>query len=497
MKQIKKKLPLRVYLSGAFLIFSAVLLIFMWIFQTVLLDPFYKMVKTSQVERCANSVVNHIESDDLLSMLKDIEEKNTMNVSVYETTNGAFNPIYTPDKFLNFSSMISMSTIYDYYQQAVDNNGKAMIKSDNSNGVLPYDMMFGFDMSLERPRMEMLACATIVEENDSEYFVVVESEITPVTSTVETLKIQLLIITAIIIIISIFIAVITARYIAKPIQDTNKKAKQLANQNYDLTFTGGVYKELWELTDTLTYTAHELQKVDSLRKELIANVSHDLRTPLTMITGYSEVMRDLPNENTPENAQIIIDEANRLSELVNDLLDISKLESGAIAMQNCVFNLTDCIKAIFTRYTKLVKQNGYRIVFEHNDDVYIFADPLRISQVMYNLLNNAINYCGEDKTVVVRQSVRDGYVCIEVIDHGNGIEESQLEYIWDRYYKIDKEHKQAVIGTGLGLSIVKNILLLYNARFGVNTKLGFGSDFWWMLPVVENDASTNNIIDNE
>lgn len=493
MKQTKKKLPLRVYLAGAFLLFSAVLLIFMWLFQTVLLDPFYRMVKTSQVERCANSVVHNIERDQLHSMITEIEEQNMMSVSVYETTDNSFKPIYTPDRFLSFSSMINMSSVYDYYQQALDNGGKAMIKSSGTKHTPPYDM-FSFETPLERKNTEMLACACIVENKDAEYFVVVESEITPVTSTVETLKIQLLIITAIIILISIFIAVITARYIAKPIQDTNKKAKQLAKQNYNLTFTGGVYKELCELNNTLTYTAHELQKVDSLRRELIANVSHDLRTPLTMITGYSEVMRDLPNENTPENVQIIIDEANRLSALVNDLLDISKLESGTVAMHNCVFNLTLCIKDIFNRYAKLIEQKAYNIVFEHSGDVYIYADPLRISQVMYNLINNAINYCGEDKTVVVRQSVFENNVCIEVIDHGEGIEESKLEHIWDRYYKVDKEHKRAVVGTGLGLSIVKNILLQYDARFGVKTKVGQGSDFWWMFPLATSDTPNLNSI---
>ncbi len=490
MKQTNKKLPLKVYLSGAFLIFSAVLLVFMWIFQTVLLDPFYRMVKTSQVERCANSVVNNIESGDLRTLLDDIEEKNMMNVSVYETTDGVFTPIHTPDNFFDFSSMLNMSTIYSYYQQAKSSDGKVMIKSppDESS----HRDTSRFEPEIERRFVQTLACATIVSGSNAEYFVVVESEITPVTSTVQTLKIQLLIITAIIIIISIFIAVLTAHYISKPIQDTNKKAKQLAEQNYDLVFSGGIYKELWELNETLTYTAKELNKVDSLRRELIANVSHDLRTPLTMITGYSEIMRDLPNENTPENVQIIIDEANRLSALVNDLLDISKLESGAVAMHNCTFNLTQCIKDIFTRYTHLVKQNGYKFYFDYNDDVYIFADSLRISQVMYNLINNAVNYCGNDKTVIVRQSVKDGYVCIEVIDHGDGIPQNKLEYIWDRYYKIDKEHKQAVIGTGLGLSIVKNILLLYDAKFGVNTKVGYGSDFWFMMPVsqplLENDT---------
>ena len=124
-----------------------------------------------------------------------------------------------------------------------------------------------------------------------------------------------------------------------------------------------------------------------------------------MITGYGEVMRDLPGENTPENIQIIIDEATRLSTLVNDLLDLSKLQSGALCAEKKEFCLTDSVSAIFGRYSKLIEQDGYNIVFNCREDVYINADELRISQVLYNLVNNAVNHAGEDKTVIVTQTV--------------------------------------------------------------------------------------------
>lgn len=487
MKQSNKKFPLSVYIACSFLIFSTILLVIIWLFQTVLLDPFYRTVKTHQVENCAKSVAHNIKEEDLRSMLLEIEDQNDMSVSVYDTTNEFFVPIYTPKRFMSASSMVNMTSIYQYYKTAVANGGEATLKSSNEKIIQPYNF-HGFEPPLDKKYVEVYAFATVFETDNGQYMVLVESEITPVTSTVETLRFQLIIITLIIIIISTIIAVVTAHYLSKPIRETNEKAKQLAKQNYDITFKGGNYKELCELNDTLTFSAQELSKVDNLRKELIANISHDLRTPLTMITGYSEVMRDLPGENTPENIQIIIDEANRLSSLVSDLLDISKLESDAISMENSVFNLTECIKSIFMRYTALIKQNNYSIVFEHGCDVYINADPLRISQVMYNLINNAINYCGEDKTVIVRQKVCDNKVTVEVEDHGVGIDEDKLDYIWDRYYKVDKEHKQAVIGTGLGLSIVKNILLKYNAEFGVTSRKDEGSVFWFKMPLATNNS---------
>lgn len=166
------------------------------------------------------------------------------------------------------------------------------------------------------------------------------STITPVNTTVDTLRVQLLCLTVIMLLLSIFLALFMSKKISKPIIKINNSAKQLALGNYDISFEGKGYLEVSELNETLNYAAKELSKTEKLRQELIANISHDLRTPLTLITGYAEVMRDLPGENSPENVQVIIDEAKRLSSLVNDVLDISKLQSGAQALTITAFNLS-------------------------------------------------------------------------------------------------------------------------------------------------------------
>lgn len=241
------------------------------------------------------------------------------------------------------------------------------------------------------------------------------------------------------------------------------------------------------MSATLNYTVNELTKSERLQRELIANVSHDLRTPLTMITAYAEVMRDLPGENTPENVQVIIDEAKRLTGLVNDLLDISKLQAGVSEIKMAEYNLTNGVKAVMDRYAKLVEQQGYKIIFCYDQEVWVEADEFKIYQVLYNLVNNAVNYTGEDKTVTVSQVVNGGIVRIEVRDTGEGIAQDQLENVWDRYYKIDKNHKRAVMGTGLGLSIVKNILKQHDARYGVKSKPGQGSTFWFELKTIHHN----------
>ena len=276
-----------------------------------------------------------------------------------------------------------------------------------------------------------------------------------------------------------------AKRVSSPIVSINEAAKELAKGNYDVSFKGSGYQEIQELTDTLNYASKELSKVEGLRRDLIANISHDLRTPLTMITGYGEVMKDIPGENTPENIQIIIDEATRLTSLVNDILDISRFESKTQELSLSMLNITSLIREILLRYNKLTEREGYNFSFNYEEDVFVEGDELKLSQVIYNLINNAITYTGSDKEIVVSQEVKEGFVTIKVIDTGEGIPEEDIPLIWDRYYKVKKTHKRAQVGTGLGLSIAKEILLMHKADFGVESTLGEGSCFWFKLKIID------------
>ena len=296
---------------------------------------------------------------------------------------------------------------------------------------------------------------------------------------------QLGLITLVLLLVTAVIAVVISKYISRPITQMSTEARKLALGTYDVHFDGGTFRETAELGDALNYAAKELSNLDTMQKELIANISHDLRTPLTMISGYSEVMRDIPGEMTPENMQIIIDETKRLDALVNDILDISALTGHSQNTLHCeIFSLTETVRRTLDRYGKLRTHDGYDITFSCDREVFIYADRSKILQVVYNLVNNAINYTGEDKKVQIRQVTENGQCRIEVTDTGEGIPAEQLPLIWDRYYKVKNYYKRSVAGTGLGLSIVKNILLLHGAQFGVQSGVGQGSTFWFALPEV-------------
>ena len=139
-------------------------------------------------------------------------------------------------------------------------------------------------------------------------------------------------------------------------------------------------------------------------------------------------------------------------------MDISKLQAGTQELNMERFNLTESISNIVARYIKLMEQEGYHISFICERDAYVLGDEVKIGQALCNLINNAINYSGEIKRIIVRQRAENGIVTVSVEDNGEGIAKSQLEYIWDRYYKVDKTHKRVSVGTGLGLSIVKECL---------------------------------------
>lgn len=486
-----------------FLLYGLIILVVLWVFQTFFLESFYTTTKSAQVEKNASIISKSIqENKNVQGTIENVASYNSLSVYVYDSSSTLFKLIYdceydNPATELNFE----YHDVYSYYKSAVENGGQYMCvtnKRDRSIAQQSIDRIVSFLASPDSPRSEIhysgngksnvqnMVYADIIELRDSsECFLIVTSSITPLNNTVEIIKDQMFIVSVVFIILAVILSIYVTRKIARPISKTNSAAKELAKKNYNVEFDATGYLEVEELNDTLNYAKTELAATEKLQQELIANISHDLRTPLTMITGYGEVMRDLPDENTPENIQIIIDEATRLSALVTDLLDISKLQSGAVTLEKSVFSITDSIQSIFKRYSKLKEQDGYTINFEYDKNVLVNADEIKIGQVIYNLVNNAINYAGEDKTVIVRQIVKGDTVRIEVEDHGKGIAQENLEHIWDRYYKVDKSHKSAVIGTGLGLSIVKNMLNLHNAHFGVISNVDKGSVFWFELKIVD------------
>ena len=479
-----------IYMLG----FTAVLLGLLWFFQTVYLDEFYKKIKTNELEDAYESIEAVIDDKDAKEAIEAISASYDVCVRVTDIYG---NDIYVSEQNMQCNiHKLRRDQLLRLIDEAKDNGGSyyAKVETDipdffkrDDKGIIGIENILGkdkFDNMPQVSEMESLITVDIVKSASGQDMVImVNTIITPVDATVHTLRVQLIYISIIMVVLSLIIAIIISVRISKPIIKINESAKKLGKGEYDVRFEGDSYREIAQLSETLNQAAVELAKAEGLQRELIANVSHDLRTPLTMITAYSEVMRDLPGENSPENVQVIIDEAKRLTSLVNDLLDVSKLQAGVMELNPKVYDLTESIESVLTRYSKFLEQNGYTVDFEYDKNIVVEADEDKLYQVIYNLVNNAINYTGEDKRIIVRQRVVGSIARIEVIDTGDGIAPEELANVWERYYKVDKNHKRAVMGTGLGLSIVKNILKLHNLAYGVRSEVGKGTCFWFEIGV--------------
>ena len=296
---------------------------------------------------------------------------------------------------------------------------------------------------------------------------------------------------------SLFVAILAfaasvaiSGFLTKPINEMSEKARRMAKGDFGIDFHGEEYgSEMVELADTLNFARDEISKADRLQKELIANVSHDFKTPLTMIKGYAsmiiEISGDVP-EKRNKHAQVIIDETDRLASLVSDVLDLSKMQSGVQELKHNVFDLSTYIDDILTRFDYLVEKEGYSFELDVEEGLYTEADELKIGQVLYNLIGNAVNYTGADKRVKILLKQEGSYIRFAVSDSGKGIKPEEIATIWERYYRSSETHKRPVRGTGLGLSIVKTILEKHGFAFGVESELGKGSTFYVLFPLEEN-----------
>ena len=314
------------------------------------------------------------------------------------------------------------------------------------------------------------------------------TSIDPIDATTSILKNQLIYVTIIALLFSSIISIFMSKRISKPITNITKNARKLALGNYDVKFEKAGYTEIDELADTLNFTTSELSKTDKIRKELIANVSHDLRTPLTMIKAYSEMIRDLSGDNKKkreEHLQVIIDETDRLTRLVNDMMDLSKIESGLAILTKDIFNYSEMVQKIVDSFKEVYANKNCEFKLDIPKELYVNADKTKIERVLYNLISNAINHSGENgenKVIKIKITTYSKNIKTEVIDNGIGIKKEDLAHIWDRYYKANKNYKRSDSGgSGLGLSIVKEILIAHKSNYGVKSKENEGANFWFDL----------------
>lgn len=332
--------------------------------------------------------------------------------------------------------------------------------------------------------LNFVSCVTFGAESCR---VLVRYPLNTLSVSVKQMQIYVIIIAVVAIAFTFFLSYFVAEKLSRPLRDMSKTAKKLASGDYSVEFTSTEYSEIADLSTALNYMKDEMRKSGDFQKELLANVSHDLKTPLTMIKAYASMIQEISGddkEKRNKHLQVIIDESDRLTGLVNDVLSTSKINSGLEQLNKKVFNLTEYLYGVINKFSYLTETQGYNIMVDVDANLYTFADEEKIGQVIYNLISNAVNYTGEDKTVYIslKFSAEENRIKFAVRDTGKGISEEELAHIWDRYYRSQDSHTRPIKGTGLGLNIVKAILESHNFAFGVTSKEGYGSTFYVDFP---------------
>jgi len=471
----QQPLKMRFKLFANLIVFVFVVLVLLWALQVFLLDTFFYQVTKNRMISAADRIEEMYQKDPRVfpGRINSIALNNEFCVSVFGKDGRL---ITTAD--IGSGCIIHNTndqTLNELYQKALESGGEYFHRA----GLSGFNRKQTGDQYDVRDR---ILYASVRNTEVGTLILLFDAPSSPVSIIKGVMIVQLIMVTIVLTVIAALMANSLAKNLSQPIADVNRAAKKLVAGEYDVKFTGAGYREIYELSETLNQTAKDLKRTEQMQKELIANISHDLRTPLTLITGYCEMMRDIEGENNPENMQVVLDETARLSSLVNDLIELSKYENGT---QNYTLESVDLdflLLETVERYRKLLAEKEYTILYESVGPTFVQCDKKRILQVVYNLVSNAINYAGEDKTVILRLTDgENGRKRVEIIDHGAGIAKEDLPLIFDRYYKVDKTHSRAVTGTGLGLSIVKNILEGHGAVYGVQSELGKGSIFYFEL----------------
>ena len=455
-----KKNSFKFYLFISLIVFSFLILFIFWFFQITFLNGYYKYFKKNDMLATSREVINSYMSNNNYNELNMIAYKNNICIEIIG------------DNRITYSSGASNSCILLDSKAIKKKKVKFISSKDRSINFTAYNYSYNDELLIYG---EKLSDGSII---------FISTPLRIMGSILNIIQKEFIYCSVVIILISLIAAYYLSRKFSKPIARITKESTKLSRGNYDVNFKESAILEINELATTLNNTSVELSKTENLRRELLANVSHDLKTPLTLIKANAEMVKDLTyaNENKRnKNLDVIIKETDRLNMLVEDILDLSRAQSKTMKLELKRLNLNELIKSILTRYEVLKEKSGYNIVFNSNKDYIVKADRKRLEQVIYNLINNAINYTGKDKKVMVNLKSKKNVVIFEVIDTGKGIKKEDIDYIWDKYYKADKSYHRVTVGTGLGLSIVKNILTMHNFKYGVETSKK-GTKFYFEIP---------------
>lgn len=467
---------LRFKLTLAFVLFTLLLMGSMWLMQTASLEAYYQNAMEKKTELALAGI------SDIYSKVEDLNMETFAKELGRLSNNDIF--FYIEDESHTYSitstELSSRGRLYESTGRIVSAARENLTSSGSDQTTLTINEIDGSKMFVRAARVES-------PYRDTIYLYAIAS-VTPLGPTVAILSSLLMIVTIFAIFLGGLFALLYSKRFSKPISVMNQQAKELGKGNYDVRFDCDCgYTEVDELAETLNSAAEELGKSNALQRDLLANVSHDLRTPLTMVKSYAEMIRDISGDNKErrdEHLGVIIEEADRLSDLVGDILLLSKIQSGTMEFDMKPFDIQEAAASVLNTFRVMEQENFSFELRTLPFSAEVTGDESRIQQVFSNLISNAVRYSKKEGGHIVvsfEKAAEDKLRCC-VSDNGIGIAPEDLDSIWNRYQKASKQNQRAAAGsTGLGLSIVREILERHGASYGVDSREGEGSDFWFVI----------------
>jgi signal transduction histidine kinase len=473
---------------GGITIFTLALL---WVLITYWLQPMYNQKIRSGLENRLSTIVGMINSADAPIATREfghLELNSEFWTQLGEAIqNGTLN-VDSCCVDISDSTLRSIQYIENLYPCALHESFGALAGNIASTRDTPIAV---------RLRQQLFASGTLYEivesggnrqmavgalSADGSYAVIVSASVAQIQTAADVLGSLLPIIALLLLAINLIAAGVFSRWFTKPVLKLAEGAREIADGNYDVHTNVRRRDELGLLAREFDHMAGEVKRSAQLEKDILANVSHDLRTPLTLIKGYAETVRDITGSDKAkrtEQCSIIVDETDRLSGLVNSVMELSKVSSGSEKPNLVEFDMSQLCFEVAGRYDAVCDQNHWTLRLEADQECMVKADPAMMERVLHNLLGNATHHIGPDGVFVLRAIPQKIGCRVEIEDHGPGIAPVDLPYIFDRYYRARSDSGKA--GTGLGLSITKAILQQHGFAFGVNSTLGTGTTFWFEM----------------
>lgn len=342
--------------------------------------------------------------------------------------------------------------------------------------------------------------------DDGETSIYMKTALESIRESAEITNRFFLVVGAISLVLCVFVIVFVASGISKPIRELTTISQKMTNLDFEAKYTPekNVSMELDELgnhmnvlSDTLEKTISELkaannellqdiekkEQIDEMRKDFLSNVSHELKTPLALIQGYAEGLRDGVSDD-PENMQfycdVIVDEADKMNQMVRKLLTLNQLEFGNEIVEMKRFDITELVQGVISASSLLITNENIHIEFTEDEPVYVWGDEFKVEEVISNFLSNAIHYALGEKRIRIWFEERGDLLRVSVFNTGNPIPEEDIDKVWIKFYKVDKARTREYGGNGIGLSIVKAIMDSFHRDCGaINHEDGV--EFWMEL----------------